>query len=63
MREQHNRYFFKLINLNDSYGYEIFHPEYPELPPLRISNECFDTEQQARFAAIGHIVLLEQGEG
>jgi hypothetical protein len=27
------------------------------------SEEWFDTEQEARFAAIGHIDLLENGEG
>jgi hypothetical protein len=27
------------------------------------SSEWFDTEQVARFAAIGHITLLENGEG
>lgn len=27
------------------------------------SNEWFDTAQEARYAAIGHISLLENGEG
>lgn len=27
------------------------------------SDEWFDTEQEARYAAIGHITLLENGEG
>ena len=27
------------------------------------SNDYFETEQEARFAAIGHINLLENGEG
>ena len=27
------------------------------------SEEWYDTEQEARFAAIGHITLLENGEG
>ncbi len=27
------------------------------------SSEWFETEQEARFAAIGHISLLENGEG
>lgn len=27
------------------------------------SDDSFDTEQEARFAAIGHIDLLENGEG
>ena len=30
---------------------------------LRSSDEWFDTAQEARFAAIGHINLLENGEG
>jgi hypothetical protein len=27
------------------------------------SEDFYDTEQEARFAAIGHICLLENGEG
>ena len=27
------------------------------------SDDFFDSEQQARFAAIGHITILENGEG
>lgn len=30
---------------------------------LREANEYFDTAQEAKFAAIGHIDLLENGEG
>jgi hypothetical protein len=30
---------------------------------LRESDEYFDTPQEAKFAAIGHIDLLENGEG
>lgn len=29
---------------------------------IRESDEYFDTSQEARFAAIGHIALLEDGE-
>jgi hypothetical protein len=32
-------------------------------PVIRESDEYFDTAQEARFAAIGHIDLLESGEG
>lgn len=30
---------------------------------IRESGEWFETEQECRFAAIGHINLLENGEG
>ncbi len=30
---------------------------------VRESNDYFDTEQEATFAVIGHIDLLESGEG
>ncbi len=42
--------------------YDIFDLETP--PNLiRESDEWFDSEAQACFAAIGHISLLENGEG
>ncbi len=57
-------YKFKIIELAPgNWVYEIHHPHYPELPPLRESNEWFESQQEARFAAIGHISLLENGEG
>ena len=62
-REKYNSYHFEIIADDDVWLYAIFYPEYPQIPPLRISDECFDTEQEARFAAIGHISLLENGEG
>ncbi len=36
-----------------------------DLPPqlVRECSEWFDSEVQARFAAVGHIALLENGEG
>jgi hypothetical protein len=44
------------------YVYEIYDLDSdPEL--IRESNEWFDSEAQAGFAAIGHISLLENGEG
>jgi len=42
--------------------YEIYtQNQKPEL--IRESNEWFDSEAQAGFATIGHISLLENGEG
>ena len=45
------------------YIYQIYNPDYIpcEQTVIRESNEWFDTEQEARFAAIGHIDLLENG--
>lgn len=57
-------YLFKIIKLApSSWVYEIHHPHYPDLPALRESSEWFEYEQEARLAAIGHISLLENGEG
>ncbi len=42
--------------------YEIYNQDRnPEL--IRESDEWFESEERARFAAIGHIDLLENGEG
>ena len=45
--------------------YVIYAPAYVvcEESIIRESEEYFDSEQEARFAAIGHIDLLENGEG
>lgn len=47
------------------YIYQIYDPDYKpcEQTVIRESNEWFETEQMARYAAIGHISLLENGEG
>lgn len=47
------------------YYYVIFDNYYKPCDPtiIRESDQYFDTEQEARFAAIGHISLLENGEG
>lgn len=47
------------------YFYVIFDPDYvpSEATIIRESNEYFDYEGNARLAAIGHITLLENGEG
>lgn len=50
------------------WGYRIFNDD-PDFKfwsgsdLFRESDELYDTEQQAEFAAIGHISMLENGEG
>lgn len=45
--------------------YVIYDSDYKptEHTVIRESDEWYDAEQEARFAAIGHIDLLENGEG
>ena len=45
--------------------YQIYDPEFKPTKHtiIRESNEWYDTAQEARFAVIGHIDLLENGEG
>lgn len=62
MRERYSLYEFKIIPDNDVWVYEIYWPGRPDMRAIRISDEWFETEQEARFAAIGHIVSLEEGE-
>lgn len=47
------------------YFYVIYDPDYKPCEKTIISEslEYFDTEQEARFAAIGHIEMLLSGEG
>jgi hypothetical protein len=46
----------------DGWVYEIYDLDSnPEL--IRESDEWFDSEAEAGFAAVGHISLLENGEG
>jgi hypothetical protein len=49
---------------NGKYTYEILlENDYMEYPDSIESDDYFDAEQQARFAVIDHIDLLENGEG
>lgn len=68
--EKYSCYKFKvwLLPLDESYikkWHYIIYGEacYPYDDGTIESNEWFDHEQEARFAAIGHIRLLENGEG
>ena len=45
----------------EGFVYKIYSQTTKEL--VRESDEWFDSEAQAGFAAIGHISLLENGEG
>ncbi len=65
--ESYGEYRFKIVfgvGKNwEGWVYEIYYKNYPEMPFLRTSDEWFDTEFQARCAAMEYISLLENGEG
>ncbi len=65
--EKHSCYEFEIKKdaIEDGYIYVIYDTYYvpSDHTIIRESNEWYDTEQEARFAAIGHISLLENGEG
>jgi hypothetical protein len=52
-----SHYFYKITEKGGMQDYWL------RDPVIRESSEWFDTEQEARFAAIWHIDLLENGEG
>jgi hypothetical protein len=60
--ERFGAYQFKILKNNavDGWYYQIGNDE---ISILRESKEFFKYEGIARFAAIGHISLLEQGKG
>jgi hypothetical protein len=65
MIEQYSCYKFQIcIEDGGLYYYEIYGEGcQPYDDGVIVSDDCFDAEQEARFAAIGHIDLLENGEG
>lgn len=73
MIEQYSNYEFEVRKYNgkiyttvsNGWDYVIYDPDYKptEHTIIRESKEWYDTAQEARFAAIGHIDLLENGEG
>jgi len=65
MIEKYSFYEYEVLPSKQYWVYVIYHPDYnPCLQSvIRESDEWYDTEQEARFAAIGHIGLLENGEG
>jgi len=65
MIEKYSYYEFEVfhdVDCPDHWLYRIYDSFYKD-EVIRESDEWFDTEIQARFAAIGHIGLLENGEG
>lgn len=68
MRKKYGYYEYEVIPLPEGWGYKIFtdNKVYQEIlgtDVYRESDEWFDSEAQAGFAAVGHISLIENGEG
>jgi len=63
MREIYSCYHFEVFPIDkELYSYKIFGEGCPPYDDGVIeSPDQFDSEQKARFAAIGHISLLEEG--
>jgi hypothetical protein len=65
MIEKYSCYEYEIIKDDKGWYYIIYDPDYNpcEVSIIRQGEEWLDSEQQAHFAAIGHISLLENGEG
>jgi len=70
MIEKYSNFEYQIIK--DPHGCGFYYEIYTDDPDyklwnrtniLRSSDEWFETEKEAMFAAIGHITLLENGEG
>lgn len=65
MRKKYSYYEYEIyqdIDCPAHWLYRIYDTNYKN-DILRESDEWYDTETEAGFAAIGHINLLENGEG
>lgn len=67
MIEKYSHYEFQIYRDEEDSKHWLYRIYISEHKPskntiLRESDEWFDTEQEARFAAIGHISALEEGE-
>lgn len=65
--EKYGMYEYQIIKEEKGFVYEIYTDNedygfYTKTNVIRESTEWFETDQEARFAAIGHIVSLENGE-
>lgn len=59
----YNNYKFEVIcHIVHRYSYQIFCPKHPDRMVIKNSKDMFEHEQEALFAAVGHIDLLENGE-
>lgn len=65
MREKYSHYEFEIeYDIKFGWVYIIYGQGCPPYDDGVIeSDDFYDTEQEARFAAIGHISNLENGEG
>ena len=65
--EKYSNYKFQIIycdHAENLWSYEIYGEGCKPYDDGRIeSDDCYESEQEARYAAIGHISLLEDGEG
>jgi hypothetical protein len=63
MIEKYSCYQFKVVKeAEKTFNYEIYGEGCPPYDDGVIeSQDSFDSEQEARYAAIGHISLLEEG--
>lgn len=60
--EKDGAYEYEIIPHEGMWVYDIYDP-FNRKEILVESSDWFETQQEARFAAIGHISLLENGEG
>jgi uncharacterized protein YegP (UPF0339 family) len=59
MREIYSYFQFKILKSSDKeWAYEL----YTDDDGVITSDENYDSEQEARFAVIGHITLIEKGD-
>lgn len=68
MRKVHSYYEYEIVPQGEGWGYKIFtdneiYFDIWKTDVYRESDEWFDSPVQAEFAAIGHISLIENGEG
>lgn len=64
MKERFSCYEFEIKYNNNKYTYKLYTKGcMPYYDGVIESDEWYETEQEARFAAIGHISLKENGEG
>jgi hypothetical protein len=64
MIEKFSEYHFSIKKLKDNKWIYFIYPEgcYPYDDGVIESDDYYEAEQEARFAAIGHITKLENGE-
>lgn len=58
-------YEYEILKTDQGWVYQIYDPDYKPCPIsiIRESDEWYESSGHANLAAIGHISLLENGEG